>query len=655
MNKYPNLFRPIKLGDLTMRNRIFQAPMSAPNISPEGYFTLDSIAFFEAIAAGGAAVVTLGESFVHTETSVGRSRRLGIVSLDDPLVFPTLGRTARAIKRHGAVPSIELEHAGKHGGFGKSDSDPRVRYGPSYEIAPDGQEVLEMPEDMILEIADAYGLAAAKLKSVGFEMLTIHGGHGWLLHQFISPLDNKRKDRYGGSLENRARFPLMVIDSVRKAVGPGFPIEYRMSGDEFREGGYGLEDGIKFAKLLDGKVDLIHVSAAYHDVPPGELFVRTHPTYFLEHGCNVYLAEAVRKEVKTPVACVGGITDVEQMEEIIATGQADVVALARALIADHELPKKAAAGRTEEIKPCVRCLNCMASDWLAGYGTYVCTVNPRVGREFENKFMAPPPVRRKRVLIAGGGPGGMQAAITASERGHQVTLCEKSSSLGGVLVSIENVPFKDDVVRFRKHLEYLVQASGTVVMLNTEVTPEFVASQNPEVLIAAVGAEAIVPDIPGIRSDKVVTVNDLHKPGTKIGKKVVVMGGGLAGCEEAIYMAMQGKDVTLVEMLDDYARDANEFIKLALVAEFRRYNIKAMTNTKGKAVEQNGLLCTSSEGMEALLKADTIVCAVGQKALTPVVDQLRSTAPEFYFIGDCVKPQKITEAVAAGYDAAMDL
>jgi 2,4-dienoyl-CoA reductase-like NADH-dependent reductase (Old Yellow Enzyme family)/thioredoxin reductase len=655
MRKYLNLFRPIKLGDVTFRNRIFQAPMSAPNLSPEGYFTLDSIAFFEAIAAGGAATVTLGESFVHTRTSVSRSRRFGIVSLDDPLVFPTLGRTARAIKRHGAVPSIELEHAGKYGGIGESDSDPRVRYGPSHEITQDGQEVLEMPEDMILEIVDAYGQAAAKLKSIGFEMLTIHGGHGWLLHQFISPLDNKRTDKYGGSLENRARLPMMVIDSVRKAVGPGFPIEYRISGDEFREGGYKLEDGVRFAKILHGKVDLIHVSAAYHDVPPGELFVRTHPTYFLEHGCNVYLAEAVRKEVKTPVATVGGITDVEQMEEIIATGQADIVALARALIADHDLPKKAAAGRAEEIIPCVRCLNCMASDWLAGYGTYVCTVNPKVGREFENKFMAPPPAKRKRVLIAGGGPGGMQAAITASERGHEVTLCEKSSSLGGVLRSTENVPFKDDVVRFRKHLEYMINTTGARVMLNTEVTPEFVASQHPEVLIAAVGAEAIVPDISGIQGKNVVIANDIYKSGIEIGKIVVVLGGGLVGCEEAIYLAMQGKEVTVVEMLDDYARDANEFIKLALAAEFRRYNIKLMTNTKGKAVEQDGLLCTGPEGKEVLLKADTIVCAVGQKALTPVVDRLRGTTPEFRSIGDCLKPQKITEAVTAGYDAATDL
>jgi hypothetical protein len=383
-----------------------------------------------------------------------------------------------------------------------------------------------MPEEMIPEMVDAYGQAAAKLKGAGFEMLVIHGGYGWLLHRFISPLDNKRKDKYSGTLKNRARIPLMVIDSVRKAVSPGFPIEYRISGDEFREGGYKLQDGIEFARLIDGKVDLIHVSAAYHDIPPGELFVITHPMYFQEHGCNVYLAAAVKKEVKTPVACVGGITDVEQMGKIIASGQADVVALARALIADPNLPKKAAAGKTEEITPCVRCLVCMSSDWVAG--TMVCTVNPRVGREFENKFMAPPPARRKRVLIAGGGPGGMQAAITTAERGHQVILC---------------------------------------------------------------------------------------KPGVKVGKRVIIMGGGLVGCDEAIHLAMQGKDVTVVEMLDNYARDANEALKIALGIEFCRYNIKVMTNTKGKAVQDEGILFTGPEGKEVLCKADTVVCAVGPKRL----------------------------------------
>ena len=650
MKNYPHLFSPIKLGDVTLKNRILGAPTGASNLTSDGQLSVDTIAYFEQRAAGGAAVVTIGESFVHINTSRARP---GVLSLDDPAVYPSLARAARAIKRHGAIPSIELQHAGRHGGFGKTSADPRIAYGPSPGVAPDGSKIREMPEDMILEIVDAFGKAAANLKRVGYEMLLIHGGHGWLIHQFLSPLDNKRKDKYGGSMENRARVALMVIDSVRKAVGPGFPIEFRMSGDEFREGGYHLEDGIKFAKLIDGKVDLIHVSAAYHDNPPGDLFVRTHPMMFLEHGPNVYLAAGVKKEVKTPVACVGGITQVEQMEEILASGKADVIAVARALIADPYLPKKAAAGLVEEITPCVRCLVCMGAASIAG--TMVCTVNPRAGMEFENKFMPPPPARKKRVLIAGGGPGGMQAAITASERGHQVILCEKTSALGGAIKFIEAIPFLDDVVRFRKHLEYMVQKSGAVVLLNTEVTPEFVAAQHPDVLIAAVGAAPIVPRISGIRGKNVVIANDIHKPGVKVGKRVVIIGAGLVGCDEAIHLAMQGKNVTVVEMLDDFARDANRYLKTAIKLEFQKYKIPVMLNTKGKAVTEDGLLCVGPNGKEILYKADTVICAVGQKALTSVVDQLRGTAPEFYFIGDCDRPQKITEAVKAGYNAAMDL
>ncbi|MFC2069688.1 FAD-dependent oxidoreductase [Chloroflexota bacterium] len=650
MKKYPSLLKPLKLGNLTLRNRIEAAPTGATNLMPAGYLNPETIAYFEMKAAGGAAIVTIGECLVHTKTSRARPH---VLSLDDPLALPSLIRAARAIKSHGAIASIELQHAGNLGGFGKSLEEPRVRYGPSHIITEDGSEILEMPEDMILEIVDAFGQTAATLKRAGYEMLMIHGGHGWLLHQFISPLDNKRKDKYGGSMENRARVPLMVIESVRKSVGPDFPIEYRMSGDEFRDGGYNQADGIDFAKLIDNKVDLIHVSAAYHENPPGDLFMRTHPMMFLEHGCNAYLAEAIKKEVKTPVACVGGITDVEQMEEMIASGKTDVVAMARALIADPYLPKKAAAGRTEEIMPCLRCLVCMESSVVAG--KMACSVNPRAGNEFEDKFLAPPPARLKRVLIVGGGPGGMQAAITASERGHQVILCEKSSSLGGVIKFAEHVPFLVDLYKFRNHLEYMVRASGTVVMLNTEVTPKFVASQNPDVLIAAVGATPIVPDIPGIRSKKVVMASDIHSAGVRTGDKVVIIGGGLVGCDEAVYLARNGKDVTVVEMLDDVARDANRFLKMALMIEFRNLNMKVQANTKCKAVTEEGLLCEGLDGKEVVYKADTVICAVGQKALTSVVDKLRGTAPEFYYIGDCYKPQNVTEAVKAGYDAAMDL
>jgi pyruvate/2-oxoglutarate dehydrogenase complex dihydrolipoamide dehydrogenase (E3) component len=248
----------------------------------------------------------------------------------------------------------------------------------------------------------------------------------------------------------------------------------------------------------------------------------------------------------------------------------------------------------------------------------------------------------------------MQAAITASARGHKVILCEKSSSLGGAINFAEHVPFKTDLYKFKKHLEYMLKNSNAVVMLNTEVTPEFVAFQNPDVLIVAAGATPIVPNIPGIRSKNVVMAEDIFHRGVELGNKIVILGGGLVGCEEGLHLAMTGKDVTVVEMLDELARDANRNHGLALMLELDKY-VKVMTGTKGKAIIEKGLLCEGRDGKEVLCEADTVICAIGYKALTPVVERLRDTAPEFYYIGDCIKPQSVTEAIRAGYDTAMDL
>ena len=616
----------------------------------QGYLTRENIAYYELKAAGGAAAVTIGDGIVHTKT--GRAHTVQI-PLDDELVLSSLADAAKAIKRHGAVPSMQLSHGGKYGGLsslGGSKVEDRIPYGPSREMTQDGIEVFEMPEAIILEIVEAYGKAAALVKQAGFEMLMVHAAHGWLLSQFLSPAVNKRTDKYGGSLANRARLVLMALDSVREAVGPNFPIEFRMNGDDFVEGGCTLEDGIELAKLVEAQVDLFQISAGNHEVL--ELFVRTHPSMFLEHGSNVYLAAAIKKAVKVPVACVGGITDPAQMEEIIASGKADVVELARALLADPYLPKKASAGKTEEITPCLRCFDCFEE--FIERKTLICAVNPIIGNEFENKFLVPPAKESKKVLIAGGGPGGMQAAITAVDRGHQVILCEKTSSLGGVLKHTEHVPFKDDLYKFSKQLEYTLRASKAVVMLNMEVTPEFVASQSPDVLIAAVGATPIIPEIPGIDSPKVVMANDIHNADVTIGDKVLILGGGLVGCEGAICLARSGKDVTIIEMLDDVALDGNFLHRVAVMVELNK-GVNVVTCTKGKAITEEGLQCVNSDRIEKLYKADTIVCAVGQRSLTSVVDQFRNTAPEFYFIGDCVRPRRVKDAVSSGYHVAMGL
>jgi len=496
VRKHPHLFSPLKVGPLTFKNRIEAAPTSLAELSPDSYLTRENIAYYRLKAKGGAAVVTIGESIVHTPT--GRSHPKQI-PLDDKGVIPSLVETADAIHQYGAIASIELSHGGM-------ECDPvflngRNPIGPSpgkvgIEFRTAGAstvEVEEMSEAVMEEIAEAYGAAAATVKLAGFDMCMIHAAHGWLLAQFLSPLLNRRTDKYGGSVENRARFPLMVINRVRERVGSDFPIELRIGGSELVEGGYTIDDAVGFAKLAESKVDLLHVSAGAH------YFVETmtimHPSMFVPHGANVYLAEAVKKAVGIPVVTVGGLSDPAQMEEIIASGQADMVAVARGLIADPYLPKKAQHGRDDDIVPCLRCSECIGG--MFATSTMKCAVNPIIGREFEVGFVAPS-TAPKKVLVVGGGPAGMLAAITAAERGHDVMLCEKGDSLGGALQYAEGVAFKQDLERFRKYLIRRVVSLPIGVILNMEVTPESVEVGSPDVLVAAVGAEPRVAP-PGAR------------------------------------------------------------------------------------------------------------------------------------------------------------
>jgi len=649
-SKYPNLFSPIKIGTLIFKNRIVSAPTSLAELSPESHLTRDNIAYYKLKARGGAAVVTVGESIVHSAT--GRSHPKQIL-LDDEGVIPSLVETADAIHQFGAIASIELSHGGM-------ECDPiflggRNPIGPSATSTDIGFRtkgmntvvVEEMSEALMEEIAEAYAAGAAVVKLAGFDMCMIHAGHGWLLAQFFSPLTNRRRDQFGGGVENRARFPMMVIDRVRERVGKDFPIELRISGSELTEGGLTIEDAIAIAKMAEDKVDLIHVSAGAHSII--NTMTVMHPSMFLPHGCNVYLAEAIKKAVRIPVVTVGGLSDPAQMEEIIAGGRADVIALARGLIADPDIPRKAQCGKDDEIIHCLRCFDCIGGMFITR--TMKCAVNPIIGREFEYGFPAKPG-ERKKVLIAGGGPAGMQAAITAAERGHNVTLCEKSDFLGGALKFAGDVSFKQDLNRFK---EYQIRKAGSLaikVLLNTEVTPGLVALESPDVLIAAVGAEPIVPKIPGMDKKSVIMAIDAYNKGTDIGQKVVVIGGGLLGCETGLHIAQKGKAVTIIEMLDDVAIEANIMHRRALMLELEK-SVKIRTEIKCTEIAGKGVKAIDREGNDILFEADTVIVAVGLKSRSGVVDALRGTVPEFMAIGDCVKPKRVQQAVRTGYDAAM--
>jgi 2,4-dienoyl-CoA reductase-like NADH-dependent reductase (Old Yellow Enzyme family)/thioredoxin reductase len=646
MNRFPKLFSTMKLGPYVLKNRIEAAPMGVHG-TPEGYITPEGAAYYELRAKGGAAIVCLGESMIDSKgTSHGR-----VTPLDDPGILPSLINTTDAIKRHGAVASIELLHAGIRSRSPRPDG---AVYGPSAGTSFYGKQIIEMGEAEIEQVVNAFGNAAEMAKLGGVQMCMIHGGHGWLLSQWFSPLHNHRKDRFGGSIENRARIALMIIEDIRKKCGPNFPIEIRLSGDEFTEGGMRLEETVELAKVLDGKVDLIHVSAAtFNDRTAG---LRMFPSMFLPRGCNVYLAEAIKKAVKTPVNTVGALNYPAQMEEILESGKADMVTLGRALLADPYLPEKARKGNEEDITPCIRCNYCISQSFTPYVkyprGVARCVVNPIIGREHESRFVQTSG-GKKKVMVIGGGPGGMQAAITAADRGHEVILCEKSKRLGGTLLFAEREYFKEDTKKLVDVLVRRVHNRPIRLMMDTEVTPEVVREISPDVLIAAVGAEPIIPNIPGVKNKNVVVAASNYDEDA-IGKKVVVIGGGMVGCEEGLHLAHLGREVTILEMLEKAAADAPYLHWLGLMRELEK-SVRLETRVKCTRVTEGGVFAVNERGEERFYEADTILLAVGLMPRTEMVESLRSCAPDFVVIGDCLQPATVMEAIHMGYFSAMDI
>ncbi len=643
---YPHLASPITIGGVTFKNRIFGAPMSNPEMDSECHMRKEDVAFHENRARGGLASVAIGLGIVDP---VGRTHTKE-VTLYDVMSLPSLKEAANAMHRHNCKAVMELAHGGKYANArGHGEASERYALGPNDETSPSGMTVRAMTDEQIEQAAEAFGAAAKLAQEAGFDMVLVHGGHGWLLEQFMSPSMNHRTDKWGGSLENRMRFPLLVIEKIREYTGGKFPIEFRMSGAEFTEGGYGIDEGVAMAKVLDGKVDIIHVSAGVHEDP--DVFVITHPSMFIEHGCNVWLAAEVKKHVKTPVATLGGLNDPDMMEEIIASGKADIVEIARQSICDPFFPEKAFSGNKDDITKCCRCFTCFYN-YLTNR-TFCCAFNPVVGNELANQH-AFPPTTPKKVVVVGGGPGGMEAAITAAQRGHSVTLYEKAGELGGQLLAEQHISFKQDMFNFVKVLERRLKKAGVTVKLNTELTAEQAAALNADVIITAVGAKPIVPPIPGIDSKKVVGLDALHQQPPALSQKVVILGGGLVGSECAIYLDGLGKDVTIVEMKDDWAADSYFMHKNAMDIYMRKSNIKIHTGTKAKAVTDEGLLCETADG-EVLLPADSILLAAGMKADRQTAESFYNAAPRVFEAGDCIKAGRVLEAVTLGYYRALDV
>lgn len=648
--RYKHLFEPIQLAGALFRNRIFAAPTGYRIMTTDSVLPTDAAYYYGRKAMGGAASVSTGELIV--DGKIGRGHP-GHICIDEPQALMPLSRVANAISRYGAVPTAELQHAGMYANRNLSVFGGESRgeaYGP-VECQQNGRIVREMTEEQIERTISKYASAAVAAKNCGFGMILIHAGHGWLLQQFLSPQLNTRKDKWGGpDIENRARLTVAICDAVRKAVGPKIPIEVRISGSECYDGGYGIEEGIAFAHQLEGHVDLLHVSAGSHEID--EVFTVTNPDIFHGEGCNVHFAAEIKKHVKTPVAAVGAIGEPEMMEEIIASGKADVVELARSLIADPDLPNKIRSGKEDEIKWCMRCLSCFSSQMK--YGVKYCAVNPESGRECEVSFTGAKAKIQKKVLIAGGGIGGMQAALTCAGYGHEVVLFEKSGELGGAIRCERAVPFKKKLDMYIETQKQCIAKAAIDVRLNTALTPELAEKMKPDVIIAAVGASPVKPDIVGIDGKNVLGAEYAYINPEKTGSRVVILGAGLVGLELGVYLSMLGKKVHVVEMAGEMSDGGNILHAQGLRIELKKRGVEVFLNTKAKKITADGVECESAAG-DRFFPSDTVIYAVGQRPRRREALALNFCAPEFYMLGDCVTPANITAATGAAYDISRNI
>lgn len=643
--RYPHLFEPIQLGNTLFRNRIFASPTGYQNVNGDGYLNDGAAAYYGRRAKGGAASVATFEGIVDGELGRGGATH---ICLDTPNIDRGLARIAYEVKGYGAVATMELQHAGMFANrdlsfFGANSKG--IAYGPvACEV--DGREILPMTEEIIERTIQKYVDAAALAQRCGYGMVLIHAGHGWMLHQFLSPITNTRTDKWGGpDIENRARLLLAICDGIHQRCGQGFPIEVRISGSECYDGGYDIENGIAIAKQLEGHCQLIHVSAGNHEV--AEVFAVTHPSMFLPDGCNVKYAAEIKKHVKTPVATIGALSDPALMEEIIASGQADVVEMGRAFMAEPDWPLKVRTGQEDKARRCMRCLSCFSNELT--HGEPYCAINPESGRELDMKYEPPVCKVQKKVLVAGGGVGGMQAALTCADRGHKVVLCEKSGRMGGVLRCEEEVSFKKNLDYYLNQQTRLLEAHPNVeIRLNTEVTPEYAEAQKADVIIAALGAKAAKPPVPGIDGDNVLSAQEAYTQVDTLGDAVVILGAGLVGVELGLHLLENGKQVTMVEMTDHVNDGGNFLHMLGLQTEIDKKGLKILFNTRAKEIRTDGMVC-EHEGQEQFLKADRVIYAVGQKPLRDEAIALNYCAPEVYFLGDCVAPKNITEATSTAF------
>ncbi len=666
--EFPYLFSPIRINGMALKNRIVMTAMHL-GYTPSGEVTKRLIDFYDTRAKGGVGLITVGGCSVDELGGMSSMIRIN----DDRYIFG-LKRLTGAVKSSGAKIAAQLYQAGRYThssmiGGQKPFSASAVRSRLTGET-PRALDIEEIPK-VQLKFAEA----ARRAKEAGFDAVEILGSAGYLISQFFSPLTNRRDDKYGGSPENRMRFGLEVVIEVRKAVGSDYPILMRLAGNDFMEGGNTNREAGVFASGLEKVgVDLFNITGGWHETRVPQL------TMFVPRQAYVYLAQGIKSVVSVPVLASNRINDPAMGEEILRNGEADLVTMARALLADADLPKKTQEGKAGLVYHCVAC-NQGCFDNIFRSRPAACLVNPRAGREDEIDMT--PALKSKKVLVVGGGPGGMKAACTAAERGHRVTLVEKGQALGGQLLLNRGIPGRQEMVTVAKDLINNLKSLGVDILLGIQANRELITKMAPDAVVVATGASPILPDITGIEGRNVVQAWDLLDGKVGVGQRVAIVGGNGVGLETAIYLANLGtispdvlhflmanraettktltellnkgnKEVTVVEMTKTAGKDIGLSTRWTVMAELRRLGVKIMTRTRATGVTTDGLE-VEREGSRDLLVADSVVIAGGSRSENELTDEIQEMVSEIYIVGDAEKPRNALEAIREGFMAGSRL
>jgi 2,4-dienoyl-CoA reductase-like NADH-dependent reductase (Old Yellow Enzyme family)/thioredoxin reductase len=630
------LFSPFSIKGIQLRNRIVMPGLASFLIETDGAISDATVEHYRRRAGGGPAMIIMEACAVSPEGVVSNHQ----ARIDDDRLIDGLSRIAAVIKSEGSVPAVQLHHGGRQTSIKVIKRKPVA---PSPIPCPTIRgEVEPLSIDGIQEIVQKFGDAADRARQAGFELIEIHGAHGYLINQFLSKISNIREDEYGGDTVGRSRFAIEIVEELRRRLEPDFPLSFKISAQEFVPGGLTVEESIEILKhLVPAGIDVVQVSAG-NDITPEWIC----QPMFMPKACLVDSANQVKKALNIPVMAVGRINDPLVANDILLNEQADLVCIGRGLLADPEMPNKAMEGRLDEIRTCIACNTCMES--IFRRGRIECLVNPMLGREKEMAIV--PTQNPKKVMVVGGGPGGLNVAWVAAKRGHTVHVYEKRGSLGGQLLPGSIPGHKKELLSLIKFQKKQIEKFGVNCHLNHEVKLEDVRAMNPDVVILATGSQPLIPPVEGIDSDIVLTYEDVLNETPPVFKKAVVIGGGATGLELALHLAEYGCAINVVEMMAKVGTGLESMTRKILLGKLKEAQVKIMAETRLIRVEANGVVVARSDGNEQMLEAEKVILAAGNRPLNDLYKKIKTFGYETYQIGDCLETRS---AKAAIYDSAV--